>query len=107
MRMCLPLQTDQCIRLCRCERSDTASQQTFSADLHFPNLLVNGLNPCLTTARANISGVSSGLSERSMSLSAIVFRRFQAVRDFFEAPFLSIFRSPSGVDDWTQCSYIV
>lgn len=45
-------------------------------------------NPRRTTARANISGVSSGFSERSMSSSRSASRRCQSVIDRFEKCFL-------------------
>ncbi len=44
-------------------------------------------NPWRTTARANISGVSSGFSERSISSSRRASKRFQSVIDRFEECF--------------------
>src|ERR1051325_7158363 len=43
------------------------------------------------TARANISGVASGLSERSISSSFMASMRFQSVCDFFEVLLFLIF----------------
>src|SRR5262249_23407882 len=60
---------------------------------------VTGLSPRRTMARANISGVNSGLSDRSISLSVVAFNRFQSERDFLEVIFFFIPCSFSGRDD--------
>jgi len=47
-----------------------------------------GFSPRRTTALANISGVSSGLSDKSISSSRMASRRFQSVIDTLEEDFL-------------------
>src|SRR5271157_6532171 len=58
-----------------------------------------GFRPRRTTARANISGVNSGVSENSMLSSGSASTRFQSVRDFLEVACLFIFRCLSNRDD--------
>src|SRR5258706_41153 len=55
-----------------------------------------GFRPRRTTARANISGVIIGMSEKSISSSFIACSRFQSVSDFFEVDdFLILMSLPS------------
>src|SRR5271157_1285733 len=60
--------------------------------------LGTGFRPRRTTARANISGVNSGVSEKSIWLSCSASTRFQSVRDFKVADFFMLRCLPDGDD---------
>lgn len=62
-------------------------------------VLVRGLRPRRTIDLANISGVISGTSDRSISPSFILSRRAKSVRDLVEVGFFFIFGCLSGGDD--------
>src|SRR2546422_4849492 len=55
-------------------------------------LRMTGLRPRRTTPRANISGVASGRSEKSISSSFMELIRFQSVSDFLIVDFFFTLR---------------
>jgi len=61
--------------------------------------LVMGFRPRRTTPLANISGVTSGISDKSISASVMASRRLKSVPDFFKVAFFFILSCLSGRDD--------